>query len=92
MILFGPDTVIDAVQNMKRMVVNQFITDEVIRTAAHNYIDSQTEFARMLVKNTFDLAANTLGQCGTMFPQFKVSKVDAANNDTHSEEKENVRI
>lgn len=91
MILFGPDTVIDAVQNMKRMVVNQFITDEVIRTAAHNYIDSQTEFARMLVKNTFDLAANALGQCGTMFPQFKVSKVDAAN-DTHSEENENVRI
>jgi len=87
MILFGPDTVIDTVQNMKRMVVNQFITDEVIRSAAHNYIDSQTEFARMLVKNTFDLAANSLSQCGTMFPQFKVSKVDAANNDTHSEEK-----
>ena len=87
MILFGPDTVIDAVQNMKRMVVNQFITDEVIRTAAHNYIDSQTEFAKMLVKNTFDLTANTFGKCGTMFPQFKVSRVDAANNDTHSQEK-----
>ena len=87
MILFGPDTVIDAVQNMKRMVVNQFITDEVVRQAAHNYIDSQTEFARMLVKNTFDITANTFGKCGTLFPEVRVSKVDAANNDTHSEEK-----
>jgi hypothetical protein len=86
MILFGPDTVIDAVQNMKRMVVNQFITDEVVRQAAHNYIDSQTQFARMLVKNTFDITANTFGQCGTIFPEVKVSKVDASN-DTHSEEK-----
>jgi hypothetical protein len=80
MIILGPDTIIDTVQNMKRMVVNQFVQDRVILEAAHNYIDSQTHFAKMLVKNTLDIVQHQYKQCTEYFPSGK-------STDTNTQEK-----
>ena len=46
------------VQKKKRVFVNQVVKDEDLKTLAHNYIDSQTAFANMLVDNTTGVMKN----------------------------------
>ena len=50
------DFFIDAFQGVKRDLTDKIITDPTLNRAAHNYINSQTEFAKMLTKNTVDLS------------------------------------
>jgi hypothetical protein len=47
---------IDAFQGVKRDLTDKIITDPRLNRAAHNYINSQTEFAKMLTANSVDLA------------------------------------
>jgi hypothetical protein len=51
----NPEFFIDAIQGVKRDLTNRMITDPKMNRAAHNYINSQTEFAKMLVSNTVEL-------------------------------------
>jgi hypothetical protein len=54
--MFTPDFFIDSFQSTKRMLTNQVFKDPTLNKAAHNYIDAQTAFAKMLTANTLDLA------------------------------------
>ena len=47
---------IDAFQGVKRDLTDKIIKDHRLNRAAHNYINSQTEFAKMLTDNSVDLA------------------------------------
>ncbi len=50
--MFTVDTYIDTFQHTKKQLTKQVITDPVLYKAAINFIDSQTDFAKMLAKNT----------------------------------------
>lgn len=54
--MFTPEFYIAAFQNTKKLIVNEIVTDKKLATVANRYIDTQTEFANMLVKNTMDVA------------------------------------
>jgi hypothetical protein len=54
--MFTPDTIIDNVQGIKRSFTNQVITDPTFNKIAHDYIDAQTEFAKMLARNVLTVA------------------------------------
>jgi len=49
--MFTPETIIDTIQSSKRTFTNMVIKDETLNKVAHNYIDSQSQFAKMLVTN-----------------------------------------
>jgi hypothetical protein len=46
--MFTPNAVIDNIQGIKRSFTNQVITDPTFNKIAHDYIDAQTEFAKMM--------------------------------------------
>lgn len=54
--MFTPDFYIDSFQSTKKTLTNQVFKDPTLNKAAHNYIDAQTAFAKMLTSNTLDLA------------------------------------
>jgi hypothetical protein len=47
---------IDSIQSAKRAVAEQVFSDPTLKKAANSYIDAQTQFAKMLVNNTTDMA------------------------------------
>jgi len=55
--MFTPDFYIEQFQSTKRMLTNQIFKDDVLNKACNAFIDAQTTFAKMLTKNTLDLAA-----------------------------------
>ena len=50
--MFSINSYIDAFQLTKKTLTNKIITDEKLNKLAHNFIDSQTAFAKMLTNNT----------------------------------------
>jgi hypothetical protein len=54
--MFTPDTIIDNIQGIKRSFTNQVITDPTFNKIAHDYIDAQTEFAKMMARNALSVA------------------------------------
>ena len=54
--MFSPEFFIDTIQSTKRSVFNRIIQDENLQKVASRYLDAQTDFAKMLVRNTIDLA------------------------------------
>lgn len=54
--MFSPNSFIDAFQATKKALTNQVITDPELNKVAHNFIEAQTTFAKMLVKNTTDVS------------------------------------
>jgi hypothetical protein len=63
---------IDAFQTTKRGLTDKVITDPTLNKAAHEYIDAQTAFAKMLVKNFTDLAKYSVDSyANKAFPQTK---------------------
>ena len=58
--LFAPyltlDAHIEAFQETKRGLTDKIITDPTLNKAAHEYIDAQTQFAKMLAHNFTELA------------------------------------
>ena len=55
-VMFSPHFFIDTFQNTKKIVADQIFKDPALNKAAHAYIDSQTQFAKMAVNNTIDMA------------------------------------
>ena len=53
--MFSAHTYIDMFQNTKRTLTDKVITDKEINKVAHNFIDAQTVFAKMLAKNSEDM-------------------------------------
>jgi hypothetical protein len=54
--MFTPDAIIDNIQGIKRSFTNQVITDPTFNKIAHDYIDAQTEFAKMMAHNAMTVA------------------------------------
>jgi len=54
--MFTPHFFIDTFQNTKKVVANQIFKDARLNKAAIDYIDAQTQFAKMAVNNTIDMA------------------------------------
>jgi hypothetical protein len=68
--MFTPDFYIDSFQSTKRMLTNKVITDATLNKAAHNYIDAQTAFAKMLAANTVDMVKYSVDSVSkVLFPQ-----------------------
>jgi hypothetical protein len=68
--MFTPDFYIDSFQSTKRMITNKIITDATLNKAAHNYIDAQTAFAKMLVANAVEMAKYSVDSVSkVLFPK-----------------------
>ena len=61
---------IEAFQTTKRGLTDKVITDPTLNKAAHEYINAQTAFAKMLVKNFTDLTKYSVDSyTSKAFPQ-----------------------
>jgi hypothetical protein len=72
--MFAPyltlDAHIEAFQTTKRGLTDKIITDPTLNKAAHQYIDAQTAFAKMLAKNFTDLTKYSVDSYASkVFPQ-----------------------
>lgn len=55
-VMFSPIFYLESFQNTKKIVTDQIFKDPALNKAAHAYIDAQTQFARMAINNTIDMA------------------------------------
>jgi hypothetical protein len=81
--MFAPyltlDAHIEAFQTTKRGLTDKVITDPTLNKAAHEYIDAQTTFAKMLTKNFTDLAKYSVDSFASkVFPQTTPAKAESA--------------
>jgi hypothetical protein len=60
--MLTPQFFIDTIQSTKRGVFKQIVKDPELQRVADRYLDAQTEFANMLVKNTIDVARYSFDQ------------------------------
>ena len=72
--LFAPyltlEAHIDAFQQTKRGLTDKIITDPTLNKAAHEYIDAQTQFAKMLAHNFTELAKYSMDSISEkLFPK-----------------------
>lgn len=68
---------IDALQHTKSNLTDKVITDPVLNKAAHNFLDAQTVFAKMIAQNTTNIAKHSVdSMCKTYFPQATKSKAE----------------
>lgn len=68
--MFTLDFYIDSFQQTKRILTNQVFKDPTLNKAAHNYIDAQTAFAKMLTSNTVDMAKYSVDSVSkVLFPK-----------------------
>jgi hypothetical protein len=65
--MFTPDFYIDLLQTSKKMTTNQVYKDAVLNKACHAFIDAQSVFAKMLVKNTIDITAHSVDSYTKIF-------------------------
>jgi hypothetical protein len=81
--MFAPyltlDAHIDAFQTTKRGLTDKVITDPTLNKAAHDFINAQTTFAKMLTKNFIDLAKYSVDSYASkVFPQNTPAKTAPA--------------
>lgn len=70
--MFNPEFFIDSFQGAKKSVTDKVFKDQVLNKAAHAYIDAQTAFAKMMVRNTIDVAKHSVDSISkVLFPQNK---------------------
>lgn len=55
-VMFSPIFYLESCQNTKKIVTDQIFKDPALNKAAHAYIDAQTQFAKMAINNTIDMA------------------------------------
>ena len=55
--MFTADAIIDTVQNGKKTFVNTFVTNEAVKEAMVNFVDTQAEYTKKAVKVGQDTAA-----------------------------------
>jgi len=61
--MFSPEFFIDSIQAAKRSVFNRIIQDKDLQQVANRYLDAQTDFAKMMVRNAIDLAKYSVDKC-----------------------------
>ena len=68
--MLGPDFYIDSFQTTKKIVADAVFKDATLNRAAHNYIDAQTVFAKMMTNNAVSLAKYSVDSVSkVLFPQ-----------------------
>ena len=73
--LYTPEFFIDTLQKTKSVLTDKVITDPVLNKAAHNFMDAQTSFAKMVATNTTAIAKHSIDSISkTYFPQTTKSK------------------
>jgi hypothetical protein len=77
--MFTPEFFIDTIQTTKKTVFNRIVQDPELQKVAERYINTQTDFAKMLVSNAIDLAKYSLDKCSPQKEQasqapYKVEK------------------
>ena len=72
--MFTPDFYIDLFQSSKRQLTNQVYKDDTLNKACNAFIDAQTAFAKMMVKNYIDLSAHSADKMTDVFFPQKDSK------------------
>jgi len=61
---------IDMLQQLKKNLTDKIIKDPILNKSAHNFINSQTQFAKMLVNNFTDISKYYVdSQTKALFPQ-----------------------
>jgi hypothetical protein len=64
--MLTPDFFIDAFQSTKKIVFNQVVADKTLQKAATEYVDAQTQFAKIVVHNAISVAkysVDTITSC-----------------------------
>ena len=77
--MFTPEFFIDTIQSTKQSVFRRIIQDEQLREVADRYIQAQTDFAKMIVRNAIDLAKYSVDKLSPQMEQasqapYKVEK------------------
>ena len=72
--MFTPEFYIDLFQSSKRQLTNQVYKDDTLNKACNAFIDAQTAFAKMMVKNYIDLSAHSADTMTSVFFPQKDSK------------------
>jgi hypothetical protein len=68
--MFTPIFYIESFQNTKKIVTDQIFKDPALNKAAHAYIDAQTQFAKMAVNNSIDMAKYSIESVSkVLFPK-----------------------
>jgi hypothetical protein len=65
--MFTPDFYIDVFQSSKRQLTNQVYKDDTLNKACNSFIDAQTAFAKMMVKNYIDVSAYSADAMSKVF-------------------------
>ena len=61
---------IDMLQQLKKNLTDKIIKDPILNKSAHNFINSQTQFAKMLINNFTDISKYYVdSQTKVLFPQ-----------------------
>jgi hypothetical protein len=69
-VMFTPIFYIESFQNTKKIVTDQIFKDAALNKAAHAYIDAQTQFAKMAVNNSIDMAKYSIESVSkVLFPK-----------------------
>ena len=64
-----PEFLIDSFQYTKKIMTDLIITDKVLNKVAHNFINAQTTWAKMIVTNTTDVVKYFVdSNTKTLFP------------------------
>lgn len=50
--MYSLENYVETLQQTKKRITDKVITDATLNKAAHNYIDAQTAFAKMMIGNT----------------------------------------
>jgi len=70
--MFGPDFYIESFQTTKKIVTDTVIVDKTLNKAAHDFIDAQTAFAKMLSHNYIDITKYSVDKISNIwFPKGK---------------------
>lgn len=79
---YTTDYAIDTIQTFKKVLTDQMIKDPTLHKAAINYIDAQTNFAKMLGHNTVDIVKYSIDSLGKyFFPKQEVAKAKATKTE-----------
>jgi hypothetical protein len=76
---FTPSFIIDSIQSTKRTVTDQVFKDATLNKAAHDYINAQTAFAKMLANNTIEMTKYSVDSISkVLFPKKEEVKAKTA--------------
>jgi hypothetical protein len=83
---FTPSFIIDSIQESKRTVTNQIIKDATLNKAAHDYINAQTAFAKMLANNAIEMTKYSVDSVSkVLFPKKEEVKAKTAKKTANTD-------